>query len=130
MKNREGFDITKIINSEKIILSAYSFVRDTINIPSKTIEVLNNISSDGGKINFKISDIDKILKNIHEMVNRLTCGLMIASLLISSSLIIKVQGEAGYSGISKVGVAGYLFSAIFAIILLISMIKAKKFNKK
>lgn len=130
VKNREGFDITKIINSEKIILSAYSFVRDTINIPSKTIEVLNNISSDGGKINFKISDIDKILKNIHEMVNRLTCGLMIASLLISSSLIIKVQGEAGYSGIFKVGVAGYLFSAIFAIILLISMIKAKKFNKK
>ena len=130
VKNREGFDITKIINSEKIILSAYSFMRDTINIPSKTMEVLNNISSDGGKINFKISDIDKILKNIHEMVNRLTCGLMIASLLISSSLIIKVQGEAGYSGISKVGVAGYLFSAIFAIILLISMIKAKKFNKK
>ncbi|MBE6051709.1 MAG: AarF/ABC1/UbiB kinase family protein [Clostridium sp.] len=126
VKNRGNFDLTKIMDGEKLILSTYAFFRDTIEIPSKTMEILNSISNDGGKINFKIADIDKILKNIHDMVNRLTCGLMIASLLIASSLIIRSSSE----GISTIGVVGYLFSALFAIILLFSMIKAKKVNKK
>lgn len=126
VKNRGNFDLTRVVDGEKLILSTYSFIRDTIKIPSKTMEVLNNISNDGGKINFKIADIDRILKNIHDMVNRLTCGLMIASLLIASSLIIRSSS----GGISTIGVVGYLFSAVFAIILLFSMIKAKKFNKK
>ena len=64
------------------------------------------------------------------MVNRMITGLLIASLIIGSSLVITKNVGPKYNGVSLIGVVGYSISTIFAVILLINMIKYWRFNMK
>lgn len=130
MKNRNKFLFLDFLEKEELIISLYSFARDTIKIPTKTIEVLDKIAS--GKINMelKVKDIDDTLIQINKMVNRITEGILIAALILSSSLIISNNIKPLYNGISIIGLIGYTIAGLFAIWLLVSMIKAGEFCHK
>ena len=64
------------------------------------------------------------------MVNRLVGALLISSLIIASSLIISNNVGPIYKGISLIGIAGYIISAIFAIFLLIAVVREGGFRSK
>ena len=57
-------------------------------IPTKTVEVLNKLSDGKLTLDIRINEIDEIIKQANKMVNRLTEGVVIAALILSSSLII------------------------------------------
>lgn len=129
-KSKNKFQFLKELHKEEILLSALEFTRDTIRIPSKTLEVLNKISSGKVQVKFNINNLEKIVLKIDTMVNRLTGGLLIASLVISSSMIISNNVGPSYEGISILGIIGYVVSTIFASILLYNMIKTGLFSSK
>jgi len=129
-KSKNKFQFLKELHKEEILLSALEFTRDTIRIPSKTLEVLNKISSGKVQVKFNINNVEKIVLKIDTMVNRLTGGLLIASLVISSSMIISNNVGPSYEGISILGIIGYVISTIFASILLYNMIKTGLFSSK
>lgn len=99
-------------------------------IPSKTLELLTKINNDNANINFKISEVEKIMSNLDSMVNRLTGGLIVAALLVASSLIISNKVQPTYNGLSIIGIIGYGISFIIAIIILIGMGKIIKDKSK
>ena len=70
------------------------------------------------------------LDHISNMVNRLVGALLISSLIIASSLIISNNVGPIYKGISLMGIAGYIISAIFAIFLLIAVVRDGGFRSK
>ena len=78
----------------------------------------------------KVKDIDDTLMQINKMVNRITEGILIAALILSSSLIISNNIKPLYNGISIIGLIGYTIAGLFAIWLLVSMIKAGEFCHK
>ena len=129
-KSKNKFQFLKELNKEEIFLSALEFTRDTARIPSKTLEVLNKISNGKVQVKFKINNLDSIVSKIDTMVNRLTGGLLIASLVISSSMIISNNVGPSYKGISIIGIIGYIISTVFASILLYNMIKTGLFSSK
>lgn len=129
-KSKNKFQLLKELNREEILLSALEFTRDTVRIPSKTLEVLNKISSGKVQLKFNINNIEIIVSKIDTMVNRLTGGLLIASLVISSSMIISNNVGPTYKGISIIGIIGYIISTIFASILLYNMIRTGLFNSQ
>ena len=130
VKSKNKLAILKELNQEELIISTYKFARDTMRIPSKTLELLTKINNDKANINFKISDVEKIMSNIDSMVNRLTGGLIVASLVISSSLIISNKVQPTYNGLSIIGIIGYGISFIIALIILVDMGKSTRDKSK
>ncbi|MBA9012473.1 ABC1 kinase family protein [Clostridium saccharobutylicum] len=133
IRSKNRFVILNCLEKEELVISMYSFVRDSIKIPSKTLEVLNKLSAGESKVELKVKDISNIIIQINKMVNRITQGILISALILSSSLIISNNVKPTYNDISLIGIIGYIIAFIFAIKLLISMAKAceyKKNNKK
>ena len=130
VKSKNKLAILKELNKEELVISTYKFARDTMRIPSKTLELLTNINNDNANINFKISEVEKIMSNLDSMVNRLTGGLIVAALLVASSLIISNKVQPTYNGLSIIGIIGYGISFIIAIIILIGMGKNNKDKSK
>ena len=130
VKGKNKMLLIKDINEEELVLSAYSFFRDASRIPNKAVEALSSISDGRAKINFNITDLENSVDHISNMVNRLVGALLISSLIIASSLIISNNVGPIYKGISLIGIAGYIISAIFAIILLIAVVREGGFRSK
>ena len=130
VKGKNKLFLLKDINEEELVLSAYSFFRDASRVPTKTIEALNSISDGRAKVNFTITDLENSVDHINNMVNRLVGALLISSLIIASSLIISNNVGPIYKGISLIGIAGYIISAIFAIFLLIAVVREGGFRSK
>lgn len=130
VKGKNKMLLIKDINEEELVLSAYSFFRDASRIPSKAVEALSSISDGRAKINFNITDLENSVDHISNMVNRLVGALIISSLIIASSLIISNNVGPIYKGISLMGIAGYIISAIFAIFLLIAVVRDGGFRSK
>ena len=130
VKGKNKLFLLKDINEEELVLSAYSFFRDASRVPTKTIEALNSISDGRAKVNFTIADLENSVDHINNMVNRLVGALLISSLIIASSLIISNNVGPIYKGISLIGIAGYIISAIFAIFLLIAVVREGGFRSK
>lgn len=130
IKSGNKFTILDGLEKEELILSLYSFARDGIKIPTKTVEVLNKLSAGEAKLELKVKDIDSTLTQINKMVNRITAGVLIAALMLSSALIISNNVKPTYKGISMIGLIGYMIAAILTMGLLISMIKAGEFRHR
>ena len=58
------------------------------------------------------------------MVNRLSFALVIAGMVVASSLIINRNPEPRVYGVSVIGLVGYFVSAILGFWLLISIIRS------
>lgn len=132
IKNKNKFIFFDEFKGEELFLNAYSFFRDGSRIPSKFIETLDSLSNGRSKINLQIIDLDKALNDIHHMVNRLTGGILVAALVLSSSLILVNDVGPKYQNLSLIGLCGYGISSILGLLLVIKMIKAGSFrnNKK
>ena len=98
--------------------------RDTLNIPSKLVALSDILIKGRGKINIVIEDKDKYIDVLNKMVNRLAFALVIAGMVVASSLIININAEPKVYGISVIGMGGYFVSAILGLWLLISIIRS------
>lgn len=131
IKSKNKLNGLKLLNKEEIAISAFQFARDSVRIPSKTLEVLNRMANGKSVINFRVENIEELVIKLESMVNRMTGGLIIAALLIASSLILNSKAGPTYNGLSIMGIVGYLVSALFALILLFDMFKSvRKKNKR
>lgn len=130
MKSKNKFMILDCLEKEDLLILLYSFARDGMKIPTKTVEALNKLSSGEAKVEFQIKDIDNTLIQVNKMVNRITEGILISALILSSSFVISNSVKPMYKGISMIGLAGYIIAAIFAINLLISMIRSCNCQRK
>jgi len=122
--------ILKYLEKEELLISLYCFTRDSIKIPTKTLEVLNKISNGKITVEIRTSELEEIIKHGHKMVNKLTEGIVIAALILSSSLIISNDVKPLYRGISIIGIIGYAIAFVFAINVLISMRASNECRKK
>ena len=130
IKSKNKFAILKELDTEELIISTYQFARDTMKIPTKTIELLNKFINDNTNLNIKIKELDEIESKLDNIVNRLTGGIIVAALVMASSLIISNKVEPTYNGLSIIGIIGYIITSILAIILLWDMNKGSKSKRK
>lgn len=61
---------------------------------------------------------------LNKMINRLSFALIIAGMVVGSSLILNRNPEPQIYGISIIGMGGYFVSAILGLWLLISIIRS------
>lgn len=130
IKTKSKFELLKELKDEHLALSLYSLTRDVTRLPSKTLEVLSNFVNGKTKINLNITDLEDTISHISNMVNRVVAALLISSLVLGSSLIISNNVGPIYKGLSMIGIVGYVIAAVFAVVLLFSIIRDGSWRRK
>ena len=78
------------------------------------------------KLNLQFKNSDENLNEINKMVNRIIFSVIVAGLLVSSSLVINANVGLKIYGISAIGIVGYLGAGLAGFLLLISILKSGK----
>lgn len=133
------FDLANVAKPfiEKILLKKYSperifnkikgFLENGKNLagsfPIDISAILNKIKKDKIQIEIKSRELHDFGRTIDRVINRLAASIIIAGLLIGSSMLI--NSRVGYivGGYSLFGITGYIFAAIFGMMLVIDILR-------
>ena len=121
VKNRfKNMDLTEIGGF------LYSSIKSTLELSTKTLSLINTGLEGRLKLNLELKNMDENFNEINKMVNRLIFAIIIAGLLVSSSLVINANIGLKVHGISAIGIVGYLGAGAAGLLLLISIFKSGK----
>ena len=75
-----------------------------------------------GKLSFslKLMQAEQFLAGMHKIANRITVGVVIAALLIASSMMMRVPSRVHFFGYPAIAMTGYLLAAIAGVYLVIT----------
>lgn len=124
VKSKGNKFIKDTFDKEKLAFKLYNFTSDGIRLPSKFIELVNSIVRGRAKIQLQVENLNSSIYQLNKMVNRMVFGLMVAAMIISSALIVNSNVGPKILGVSIIGITGYLISAVFALWLMISIIRS------
>ena len=96
-------------------------------LPSKLDKVLGKMERDELSIGFEHKNLENLRKTLDRITNRLILGILTASMIIGSSIIITTRIPPLLFGYPAIGLIGYLCSAIFGGWIIIDILKRKKF---
>jgi len=95
-------------------------VRD---LPTEARELLQMVKSGQIKFEFEHRGLEPASRKIDQVVNRLVFGLVLASLVIGSSIVILSKIPPAIYGLPLIGLAGFLAAGIMGFWLLISILR-------
>jgi ubiquinone biosynthesis protein len=76
-------------------------------------------------VRFRHAGLDELISKVDILANRLVFGLLIAALILGSSMLgIFVEGGAQFLGLSVFGFVGFVFAAILGLLLLVGIIRS------
>ena len=88
--------------------------------------VLGLFEKNNIKIAIDDSSFVKIDKTLNHVTNIISISLIIAGLIVGSSLVITTKVEPTLWGYPVLGIIGYLASAIMGLVLIISIVIAQR----
>lgn len=91
-----------------------------IELPRRTRDIVDQTANGNLALNIKLHQADDLLKGMHKIANRITVGLVIAALVVGSSLMMRVPSRFHILGYPAIAVAGYLAASITAFYLVVS----------
>jgi len=77
-------------------------------------------------MHLQMDRVDEALLKFGAIMNRLTVSIMLAAIIIASSLIMTAKLEPLLWGYSALGLLGFLVSVVMALWLIISIIRSGK----
>lgn len=103
---------------KRTLLDVLYAAKTTPKLPSKLFDVLERMTTGKAKLNLEIKKQEEILNRIEGMVNRLVIGIILAALIIGSSMLVEFHEGIPGTFVSTLGVLGYSI-ALLAILFLI-----------
>ncbi len=104
----------------------YTIIKSNLDISTKLLDLINQTIDGRFKLNLQVKNMEKSINELNKMVNRLVFAIIVAALVVSSSLAMNVDVGIKIYGISIIGLVGYLGAAIAGFWLLISILKSGK----
>ena len=99
-------------------------------IPQQLHHLLEMWTSGQGKVNLELKKQDKLLSRIESMINRLVFGMILAALIVGSSLLVQAAPVENAEVVSLLGIFTYAIAGFVIIFLaidaLIQMYKKRK----
>jgi len=102
---------------------AGDFIRE---LPLEIRRVLAQLKGGRARITFQHDGLEPLNNTLERVSNRLAFALVLASLIIASSVIIHADLPPMWHGIPVVGLAGYIFAALMGAWLLVSILRHGK----
>ncbi len=91
-----------------------------LDLPHRTREILDLTAAGRLTFGIKLTQAEVFLAGVHKLANRLTVGLVIGALLLSSSLIMRNPTGPRLFGYPAFAMIGYLIAALAAVYLIVS----------
>jgi len=101
----------------------YSMVRF---LPANLRVILNKLKKGQTSITLKHQGFERLIKEIDGASNRLSFSMIVAALIVGSSLIINIDKGPELYGYSALGMAGYLVAGVLGLWLVISILRSGK----
>lgn len=91
-----------------------------LDLPHRTREILDLTAAGRLTFGIKLTQAEVFLAGIHKIANRITIGVVIAALLLSSSLIMRIPARSLLFGYPTFAMIGYMIAAVAAVYLIVS----------
>jgi ubiquinone biosynthesis protein len=91
-----------------------------LDLPHRAREIIDLTAA--GRLSFgvKLTQAEEFLSGIHKIANRITVGLIIAALLVSSAMMMRVETSFRIFGYPGLAVLGYVLASAAAFYLVLS----------
>lgn len=101
-----------------------------INLPSRTRDLVDQLT--GGRFAFvvKLEQADDLLRGMQKIANRITIGLVIAALIIGSSLIMRVPTRFTILGYPAIAMSGFIAASAIGFYLVISILRKDRRDRE
>lgn len=94
-------------------------------LPRRVGQITEKLESGELAIQFRHENLDGLQKTIRNSGNRLTVGIIIAAVVIGSSLIITAGVGPRLFGFPAIGLAGYVISALFGLWVVYNIMRSR-----
>ncbi|MBW6470048.1 MAG: AarF/ABC1/UbiB kinase family protein [Methanosarcinaceae archaeon] len=101
----------------------WNFARMMHKVPTQVTHILDSAEKGYLNIKFEHSGLDRIVSEFNAASNRLSFSLIIAALIVGSSLIIQTGMEPHVWGVPLLGVIGFSISGFFGMGLVIYILR-------
>ncbi|SNQ60515.1 ABC1 kinase family protein [Candidatus Methanoperedens nitratireducens] len=105
---------------------AWDFIRLVKAFPKRINHILAQAEKGTLKIELEHRGLETVTEKLDVVSNRLSFSLIIAALIVGSSLIIQTRMSPSLWGVPLLGVFGYLLAGIFGMGLIISILRSGK----
>lgn len=99
-------------------LAMYSSLQSLSKLPTQVNHLMTILASGEQQFNFHYQGQDKVLKSLHKMVNQLATVIVIAAVIMGSSIM--VVGSSDHPFIHDFGIWAYVVAIILVVIMMIS----------
>jgi ubiquinone biosynthesis protein len=93
-----------------------------LDLPHRAREIVDLTATGRLTFGIKLAQAEEFLAGIHKVANRITVGVVIAALLLSASLMMRVPTRFTIFGYPGLAVLGYLLASAAAFYLIVSTI--------
>ncbi|NLN75192.1 MAG: AarF/ABC1/UbiB kinase family protein [Armatimonadetes bacterium] len=91
--------------------------------PQDIASLLDSLQSGRLTVKFEPSRIDRPVSDLHQMINRLSFSIVVAAIIVGSSLIVQTGVGPLFHGWSVLGILGYVTASLLGFYLLVSMLR-------
>lgn len=113
------FTLPKVIRN---MMDANDFLFD---LPPKVHTLLQKISEDNFGIRFEHVGLEKLQQTLDRTANRLAFALIVAGLIVSSSLVMRIPVGPFIYGYPALGVTGFLLAGVLGLYLIYTMLRTR-----
>ena len=93
--------------------------------PRQVHALLDELKDGEIEVRFRHAGLDDLIGRVDILANRLVFALLIAALIIGSSMLgIFVEGGLQFLGVSVFGLVGFVFAAVLGLLLLIGIVRS------
>lgn len=126
MKNRLANETIKNLNIMDVLEKLYISIRANMKLSVKLLDLVNQALNGKIKLQLEFKKTEESINELNKMVNRLVFGMIVAGLVVSSSIVLNANIGPKVYGISIIGITGYLGAAVAGFWLLISILQSGK----
>jgi len=121
MKKRRGIE-----RQAKFLSALIEDYRQMIrNFPSEFVDILKKIKRGEARVKLEHKNLEKLISSLERTAKFISMALIIAALMISSSLLVQIKSKIFYHFL---GIGGFIIASISTIFLLFLVLKRSKNN--
>ncbi|MDF1567492.1 MAG: AarF/UbiB family protein [Spirochaetaceae bacterium] len=107
--------------TEEIIGASGDTLRFVRDLPGEARDLVSLLKAGRLRMEFELKDMKKLNSTLNHVVTRLSAAVLLAAMIMGSSLLVQSLIPPLMFGIPVIGILGFLFSGIVAVFLLIDL---------
>jgi ubiquinone biosynthesis protein len=93
-------------------------------LPHDFSRLLRNLRRSGVQVHVEVRNLERVIDQLDRAISRLTVALVVAALIIGSSIVMMVQGGPTLFGLPAFGLLGFLAAGVGAVWLTWSVLRS------